>query len=79
MALEAEAQAETVAKFGPLNPYLMEIKPGAISAIILGIKKGLNLGFSLPAAKLSTSFWKVSSPPIPAPHITPTRSLSTRF
>ena len=54
MALEEEAQAETVAKLGPLNPYLMEISPGAMSAIILGIKKGLNRGFSPPAAKLRT-------------------------
>ena len=40
----AEAQAETVVKFGPRNPYLIEICPEAMSAIIFGIKKGLNLG-----------------------------------
>ena len=41
MALADEAQAETVAKFGPLRPCLMEIIPGAISGIILGIMKGV--------------------------------------
>ena len=44
MALVADAQALTVVKFGPLNPCLIDISPGAISAIILGIKKGLNRG-----------------------------------
>ncbi len=77
MAFAAEAQAETVAKFGPLKPYLIEIIPGAMSAIIFGIKKGLKRGISLPAAKFSTSFWKVSNPPIPDPQITPTLDLST--
>jgi len=33
-----------------------DICPGAISAIILGIKKGLNLGDPSPAAKFNTSF-----------------------
>ena len=49
----------------------MAINPAAISGIILGIIKGLNLGVPSPSEKFSTSFWNVSSPPIPAPHITP--------
>jgi len=36
IALVEEAHAETVAKFGPLKPYFIEIDPAAISAIILG-------------------------------------------
>ena len=71
MALEDDAQAETVAKFGPLKPCLIEICPGAISAIIFGMKNGLNLGVPSPLLKLVTSFWKVSNPPIPEPQITP--------
>ena len=34
----------------------MEMWPGAISAIILGIKKGLNFGVPSPAAWFKTSF-----------------------
>jgi hypothetical protein len=45
IAFEPEAHADTVAKFGPLKLYLIAIKPGHISGINLGIKKGLNLGF----------------------------------
>ena len=56
IALAEEAQAETVAKFGPRKPYLIEIIPGAMSAIILGIKKGLKRGVPSPSAKFSTSF-----------------------
>ena len=37
--------------------------------------KGLNLGVPSPSEKFKTSFWKVSSPPIPAPQITPILSL----
>ena len=48
MAFVAVAQAETVAKFGPRKPYLMEICPAAISEMILGIKKGLKRGMELP-------------------------------
>ena len=77
MAFEDEAQADTVAKLGPLSPCFIEINPGAISEIILGIKKGLKRGDPSPAAKFNTSFWNVSSPPIPAPQITPIRSLSS--
>src|SRR5690606_4424889 len=55
----------------------MEICPGVISAIIFGIKKGLNLGIPSEAAKPRTSFSKVARPPIPDPQITPTRFLST--
>ena len=39
IAFDADAHAETVAKFGPLKPYLIDIRPGAMSAINLGIKK----------------------------------------
>jgi hypothetical protein len=46
MACDADAHADTVVKFGPLKWYLMEINPPAILAIILGIKKGENRGFS---------------------------------
>ena len=50
-----EAQAETVVKFGPLKPNLIEICPEAISAIIFGIKKGLKRGVPSPLEKASTS------------------------
>src|SRR6195952_1691906 len=66
-----EAQAETVVKFGPRKPYLMEICPGAISAIIFGIKNGLKRGVPSPLAKLTTSSRNVFKPPIPDPQITP--------
>ena len=33
-----DAHAETTEKFGPLNPFFIEIWPGAISEIILGTK-----------------------------------------
>ena len=56
MAFAEDAQAETVAKLGPLKPFLIEIIPGAISGIILGIIKGLNLGVPFPEAKSRTSF-----------------------
>ena len=39
MAFDEEAQADTVAKYGPLKPCLIEITHGAISGIILGMKK----------------------------------------
>ena len=60
-----EAQALTTAKLGPLKPWRMEIWPAAISKIIFGIKKGLNLGVPSPKAKLVTSSEKVINPPIP--------------
>ena len=47
-----------------------------MSTIILGIKKGLNLGISV-FAHSKTSFSKVSKPPMPEPQITPTLFLST--
>src|SRR6195952_4362840 len=72
-----EAQAETVVKFGPRKPYLIEIWPGAISAIILGMKKGLKRGVPSPLAKLTTSSRNVFKPPIPEPHITPIRLTSS--
>src|SRR5471030_2753953 len=72
-----DAQADTVVKFGPRNPYLIEIWPGAISAIILGIKKGLKRGVPSPLAKATTSSKKVFKPPMPEPHITPMRLVSS--
>ena len=56
MAFDEEAQADTVAKFGPLSSCFIEMSPGAISEIIFGIKKGLNRGDPLPLAKFKTSF-----------------------
>ena len=44
IAFDADAHAETVAKFGPLKPYLIAIRPGHMSGINLGIKNGLNRG-----------------------------------
>ena len=43
-----------------------------MSGISLGMKKGLNLGFLSFSLKLINSFWNVSIPPTPEPHITPT-------
>ena len=71
IAFDADAHAETVAKFGPLKPYLIAIRPGHMSGINLGIKNGLNLGFLSFSLKLISSFWNVSIPPTPDPHITP--------
>jgi hypothetical protein len=69
-----DAQADTVEKFGPRKPYLIEIWPGAISAIILGIKKGLKRGCTITFSKSNvTSSKKVFKPPMPEPHITPIR------
>ena len=56
IAFEADAQAETVAKLGPLNPYLIAISPGHISGINLGIKNGLNLGCLSFSLKFINSF-----------------------
>ena len=75
-ALVDEAHAETVEKFGPRRPCRMEIWPGAISRIILGMKNGLNRGVPSPLAKLTTSSVKVFKPPIPDPQITPIRFVS---
>ena len=69
-----DAQAETVAKFGPLKPYFIEICPGAISIIILGIKNGLNLGVPSPLLNSVISSMNVLNPPIPDPQITPALS-----
>ena len=54
----------------------MDMCPAAISAIILGIKKGLNRGTPEPVAKSPHSFKNVSNPPIPEPQMTPARSKS---
>ena len=60
MAFVADAQAETVVKFGPLKLYFMEMCPAGISEMSFGIKKGLNLGTPLPVPKLIDSLKKVS-------------------
>ena len=52
MALAEEAQALTVAKFGPLNPCLIEIWPGAISAIIFRNKKWVKFRSAITASKI---------------------------
>src|ERR1700761_5629553 len=72
-----DAQADTVVKLGPRRPYLIDIWPGAISAIILGIKNGLKRGVPSPLAKFTTSSKKVFKPPMPDPHITPMRLVSS--
>jgi len=76
MAFVDEAQAETVAKLGPRNPYLMESIPAAMSLIIFGMKKGLKRGVPSPVTNPLTSSTIVSIPPMPEAQITPERSLS---
>ena len=39
-----DAHADTIPKLGPRKPYIMDICPAAMSAIIFGIKNGLNRG-----------------------------------
>ncbi len=51
--------------------------PEAISTIIFGIKKGLNLGVPSPCANSVTCCWNVPIPPFPEPQITPKRFLFT--
>lgn len=46
MAFVEVAQADTVAKFGPLKPYFIDIIPAAISVINFGMKNGLNRGIA---------------------------------
>ena len=43
-AFVEEAQADVVAKLGPWKPYIIDMCPAAMSAIIFGMKKGLNFG-----------------------------------
>ena len=50
-----DAQAETVVQLGPMKPYFIDMFPGAISAIIFGMKNGLKRGVPSPAAKFNTS------------------------
>ena len=52
-----------------------------VLGINLGIKNGLNLGFLSFSLKLISSFWNVSIPPTPDPHITPIldKSIFSRF
>src|SRR5215216_1641618 len=77
IAVVEVAHADTVVKFGPIKPCLIEIHPDAISTITLGIKYGLILGVPSPLAKSITSCWKVEKPPLPEPQITPIRVLSS--
>ncbi len=48
-----------------------------MSAIIFGIKNGLNLGVPSPLAKFTTSSKNVFKPPMPDPQITPMRLVSS--
>src|ERR1043165_553633 len=57
----------------------METCPEQISAIILGIKKGLKRGVPSPLAYPKHSSWKVCKPPIPDPQTTPSLSGSNAF
>ena len=62
---------ETVVKFGPVAPKIIESCPGAISASIIGKKKGLTLWGPWDC---KTSYWfeMVMIPPTPLPIITAT-------
>jgi hypothetical protein len=40
MACADDAQADTGAKFGPLNPYRMETRPPAMFGMNIGTKNG---------------------------------------
>ena len=40
MAFALDAQAETVAKFGPLKPWCIAIAPAPMSMIIIGTMNG---------------------------------------
>jgi hypothetical protein len=73
MAWAEVEQAETGDQLGPLAPYLMLIRPGAMLMIIWRMKKGDSRSnpFSRPLRCCSSS---EVSPPIPLPTITPTRS-----
>ena len=76
IACELEAQAETVEKLGPLKPYRMDIWPGAMSVIIIGIKNGL-IRRGPRSMSVRDCCSKVCIPPIPELTITPIRSLSS--
>ena len=77
MAWLDDAQAETVQKLGPINPYFMEMYPAAMSDIIFGMKKGLKRGICPPSRKPAISSNMDLRPPMPEAQITPERSLST--
>jgi len=76
MACAPEAHADTVPKFGPLNPNWIDTCPAAMSEIIIGMKNGLTRPGPFSSC---TECWlsKVSMPPIPDPMSTPTRSRSS--
>ena len=66
-------QAVTVAKLGPLKPYMMARLPAIMLMMVLGTKNGDSL-----RGPESISFWWFSSmlvnPPMPEPMATPMRS-----
>ncbi len=68
-ACALDAQADTVARFGPFAPNFIAISPAAMSMIIIGIMNGETFRGSLSCERmLSTS---VSTPPMPDPNVTP--------
>ena len=69
IACALDAQADTVARFGPFGPYFIATSPAAMSMIIIGIMNGETFRGSLSCEMmLSTS---VSTPPMPDPKVTP--------
>ena len=70
MALEPVAQAETMAMLGPLAPQEMATCPEAVSASIMGKKKGLSRRGPL-AWNFSNSVSRVSMPPTAVPMTAP--------
>ena len=72
------AQAETGQKFVPFAPREIEICPAGMSAIIIGMRKGL-IRFGPFSAITIACCSSVAIPPMPEPTITPIRSASTKF
>jgi len=72
IACAPEAQAETVAKFAPRAPWIMEICPEAMSAIIIGTKKGETRDGPF-SRRTSCCASQVVAPPIPDPTMQPMR------
>ena len=70
MASAPLEQAETVQKFGPLAPRRMERCPEAMSAIIIGIKKGL-MRDGPRSSSTRNCCDSVPMPPMPLPTMTP--------
>ena len=70
IASEPLEQADVVQRFGPLTPSAIDIWAAAISAIIIGARKGLTLSGPFSSSTLTCSN-RVVSPPIPLPTMTP--------